>query len=130
MSCLQAFSFPESVNNTGMHELSIAENLRNLVLETAGKEKLKKVTGINICFGQLVQIVPEIFKFAFEECVRDTIAMGARLDIEIKPVKLECRKCQAEFTISENLFVCVQCGSDNIVIKEGKELFVKSIEGE
>lgn len=113
-----------------MHELSIAENLRNLVLETAGKEKLKKVTGVNICFGQLVQIVPEIFKFAFEECVRDTVAMGARLDIEIKPVKLECRKCKAEFTIGESLFLCERCGSDDIVIKEGKELFVKSIEGE
>lgn len=113
-----------------MHEISIAENLKELVLEAAEKAHLSRVSRITVCFGQMVQIVPDIFKFAFSECVRDTMAMGAELDIEIIPVKIKCRNCMEELTIQSDLFMCGNCESDDIEIIEGKELFVKSIEGE
>ena len=113
-----------------MHEISIAENLKVLVLEAAEKSNLSRVSRITVCFGQMVQIVPDIFKFAFTECVRDTMAMGAELDIEIIPVKIKCINCHEELNIQSDLFMCGNCGSADIEIIEGKELFVKSIEGE
>ena len=66
-----------------MHEIRIAEDLSRIVLEAASERNLRKVTGINISFGQLVQIVPDIFEFAFRECVRGTIAENSKVNIEI-----------------------------------------------
>jgi hydrogenase nickel incorporation protein HypA/HybF len=113
-----------------MHEIRIAKDLSGIVLEVAGREKLSKVTKVNISFGQMIQIVPDIFDFAFRETVRDTIAMDAEVDIEILPVKLKCRICKDEFIINDNTFSCSRCGSTELDIIQGKELFIKSIEGE
>lgn len=113
-----------------MHEIKIAEDLSLIVLETANKEKLRKVTRVNISFGQLVQIVPDIFRFAFSETVKSSVAENAEVNIEIVPVKLKCMVCGDDFNINENLFACNKCGSTDVGIIQGKELFIKSIEGE
>jgi len=113
-----------------MHELRIAEDLSSIVLETARNENLTRVEKVNISFGQLIQIVPEIFEFAFREAVRNTIAEDAALNIEIIKVKMNCAECGCNFHLNENLFRCCNCGSTDIKIINGKELFVKSIEGE
>jgi hydrogenase nickel incorporation protein HypA/HybF len=113
-----------------MHELRIAEDLSAIVLNTAFSKSLLKVTKVNIIFGQMIQIVPDIFEFAFRETVRDTVAEGAELDIEIVPVIMKCLNCGNDFQVEENLFVCNICSSTDLGIIHGKELFIKSIEGE
>jgi hydrogenase nickel incorporation protein HypA/HybF len=113
-----------------MHELKIAEDLAEIVINTALSEKLIKVTRVNISFGQMVQIVPEIFEFTFREAVRDTIAGEAELDLEIIKVRLKCNKCGSSDFLKDDIFACYQCNSSDIEIITGKELFVKSIEGE
>ncbi len=112
-----------------MHEIRIAEDLSAIVLETARKENLSKVTKVNISIGQLVQIVPDIFEFAFRETVRNSIAQDAEVDIEIVPVKMKCMNCRNDFQVKENRFTCNICSSTDLGIIQGKELFIKSIEG-
>jgi hydrogenase nickel incorporation protein HypA/HybF len=124
------FSFPGSVDEQGMHEIRIAQDLSVIVLEAAKREKLARVTKVNISFGQLIQIVPDIFRFAFSEAVRDSVAEEAEIDIEILPVKMKCIKCQNDFQVIDNRFACNVCGSTDLEIIQGKELFIKSIEGE
>jgi hydrogenase nickel incorporation protein HypA/HybF len=128
--CLPEFNCPEFVKESIMHELRIAEDLSAIVLETARNENLSIVGKVNISFGQLVQIVPEIFEFAFREAVRNTIAEDAELSIEIIKVKIDCIQCGCNFDLNKNLFKCCRCGSTDLRIINGKELFVKSIEGE
>jgi hydrogenase nickel incorporation protein HypA/HybF len=113
-----------------MHELKIAEDLSVIVIDTALDNKLSKVTKVNIIFGQLIQIVPDIFEFAFREIVRNSIAADAELNIDIVHVKMKCVNCGSAFLPKENLFACNICGSTDLEIIQGKELFIKSIEGE
>ena len=113
-----------------MHELKIAQDLSAIVLEAAEKENLSKVTKVSISFGQLIQIVPDIFEFAFREAVRGTVSQDAELTIEIVPVKMICNECRTDFEVKHSLFRCSFCGSTDLNILTGKELFVKSIEGE
>ena len=54
-----------------INEISITKNLSDIVLEVADLEKLSKVTKVNINFGQMIQVVPDIFEFAFKETVRE-----------------------------------------------------------
>jgi hydrogenase nickel incorporation protein HypA/HybF len=113
-----------------MHEIRIAEDLCAIVLEAAYSERLSKVTKINISFGQLIQIVPEIFEFAFRETVRNTVAEDAELSIEIIKVRMYCKNCGSEFQVNDSLFSCSNCSSTDLEIRSGKELFIKSIEGD
>lgn len=113
-----------------MHEIRIAEDLAAIVLETAFREGLSEVTSVNVSFGQLVQIVPDIFKFAFSEAVRGTIAANAAVAIEILPVKLKCSVCGSESELTGNLFACQKCSSTDLEILQGREVFIKTIEGE
>lgn len=113
-----------------MHEIRIAKDLSEIVLEVANRENLSKVTEVNICFGKMVQIVPDIFGFSFKEIVKDTIAKDTGINIEILPVIMKCNRCDNEFRLIEIDFLCNKCGSAELDILSGKELFVKSIEGE
>jgi hydrogenase nickel incorporation protein HypA/HybF len=113
-----------------MHELRIAGDLSDIVLESASVAGLSVVTCVNVTFGVLVQIVPEIFESAFREVVRNTAAENAVINFEIVPVRLACRNCRNVFTIVENMFACPSCGSSDTDIINGKELFITSIEGE
>ena len=105
-----------------MHEIRIAKDLSVIVLETAKKENLSKVTKVNISFGQMIQIVPDIFEFAFRETVRDSIAQDAEIDIEILPVKMRCTNCGNEFHVKENLFACTICSSTDLDNYTGKRI--------
>ncbi len=113
-----------------MHELSIAENLVAIVIETAEKEKLSSVTKVSICLGQASQVVPELLETAFRVVVQGTKANDARLETEIIPLKLKCSDCGADYIADEYNFICEFCGSVNIEIVTGMEIFIKSIEGE
>lgn len=113
-----------------MHEIRIAGDLSAIVVEAAMKGNLSRVTKVNVTFGQMVQIVPEIFQFAFSEAVKDTVAVNAELQIETVSVVLRCNECGIEFSLDDKLFTCGKCGSYDIEILSGKELYVKSIEGE
>lgn len=113
-----------------MHETAIAKNLALIVLETAADAKLEKVSRVSISLGKLVQIMPDIFEFAFRAAVKDTIACDAFLDIEIVDVLMRCRTCGSNFSPEDNTFLCRNCKSSDIDIVHGRELFVKNIEGE
>jgi hydrogenase nickel incorporation protein HypA/HybF len=113
-----------------MHELRIAQDLSAIVLEAAIKGKITSVSKVNISFGQLIQIVPDIFEFAFREAMKNSLAENAEVNIEIVPVTMICRNCGNGFQVIEDLYVCNNCSSSDLEIIQGKELFIKSIEGE
>ena len=113
-----------------MHELRIAEELAAMVAGYAAEAGLITVDRVNISFGQFIQIVPDLFEAAFREAARDTAAAFAVLDIEIIPPEMRCQRCGAEYTPADDIHGCGICGSDEIIVKHGKELFIKSIEGE
>jgi len=113
-----------------MHELKIAEELIGIIIEVAESENLKKVTKVNIQFGKMIQIVPDIFEFVFESAVKGTLAKNAKLKLEILPVVFVCNKCKEEAEIDDLFFVCPRCGSNDLELIQGRETIIESIEGE
>jgi len=113
-----------------MHELIIASELIEIIKDVAEKEKLKSVTSVNIQFGKMIQIVPDIFQFAFEEAVKNTIAEGAEINMEILSVKFACKKCKLETEVKDLVFICPNCGSSDLELIQGRETIIESIEGE
>jgi hydrogenase nickel incorporation protein HypA/HybF len=126
--CCREYSSREYVS--AMHEMRIAADLAGIVAEAAGREQLVSVSLVRLQFGELIQIVPELFRFAFREITRGTIAERAIVEIEIIPVSVRCASCQTLTEIPDLRFICGYCGGNDLEIIHGKELFIKSIEGE
>ena len=113
-----------------MHEIRLATDLARIVTEAAFRENLTRVTRVYIQFGELIQVVPDIFRFAFAEAVNGTKAEQAEVVLEIVPIALRCNICRKEFRINDLTFRCMNCQSVDLEIIHGKEMFIKSMEGE
>ena len=113
-----------------MHEISFIENILMACTEASRKNNLQQVTRVSLEIGKLYQLVPDLLYFAFETAVAGTIFEGAELDIEWKSLTGLCSDCNQSFPVEEFVFICPGCGSFNLSLISGKELLIKSIEGE
>lgn len=113
-----------------MHETSIVEDMFRIILEVAEKERLSRIDKVHFRIGKMMQVVPELFRFAFDSAKEDTIAGHADLEIEYVPVKMGCRYCGHEFFVENQSFYCPKCQSSELDLIQGKELLITSIEGE
>ncbi len=77
-----------------MHEMAIAENLLEIVLDESARHGIRRVDRIVVQVGALAAVVPEALTFCFQAVSQDTLAAGARLDIETVPVVVRCPLCR------------------------------------
>lgn len=113
-----------------MHELALSESIVDLVLECARRESLSAVTRVVVELGAAAGVEHEALRFSFDAVTADTPARGAELVIESVPLRARCRACAAEFE-PENFFdACPRCGEHGAAVLAGRELRVKSLEGE
>ena len=111
-----------------MHELAITRGLLDLVLEHAKQVGASKVLKVNVVAGELSGYVDECMQFYYDEFSKGTIAEDARLSFTRVPTQGRCRDCGHEFTIEGMNWICPECGSNNVQLVKGMELFVESIE--
>ncbi len=113
-----------------MHEASITESLLSLALEKAKEAKAKKITRINVVFGELSGVVGECVQFYFDVISKDTLAGGAVLNFETRPAVVRCNKCNKEFKPENRDWTCPDCHEPGIEIVSGRECYMESIEVE
>ena len=111
-----------------MHELSLVTSLFEILEEKARDEKALRVTAVTLRIGKLSGVVPELLETAFDTFKKGTIASGAKLCLEISPLRVRCRACGKEFLTDEPVFVCSSCASPNLEIMEGQELTLQRME--
>jgi hydrogenase nickel incorporation protein HypA/HybF len=111
-----------------MHEMTITQGILEIVLDTAAKNKAKKVSSVTLIVGSLAQVVPDCVSFYFEIMTKDTIADGAELVIKDIPAKAECTKCGAVFEAEDMSLKCPECGELLGRLISGRELSVESID--
>jgi len=113
-----------------MHELSIIQNLFEILEEKAQEKKAKKIIKVRLQVGSLSGVVAELLQTAFDIYKKDTVASGAHLDIEKIPLQVECRQCGKRILKDDFIFVCSHCQSSDLKIISGTELIVEKIEME
>jgi hydrogenase nickel incorporation protein HypA/HybF len=112
-----------------MHELSIVQNIIEIILAELPKHNLSKVKTISLRIGKMRQVVPDAIYFGFECLSKNTPLEGAEVKIEIIPIKGRCRKCHHEFILENWQENCESCGENQIEIISGKELEIAEFEG-
>ncbi len=108
----------------------MVEDVFRIILGVAAENKISRIDRVNIVIGQYLQIKPSLFRFAFEAAGSGTIADGASLNLEIRPVELRCSDCSRLFFLNDLKYACPHCGGGELEIVDGKDIYIKSIEGE
>ncbi|MCK4923484.1 MAG: hydrogenase maturation nickel metallochaperone HypA [Spirochaetes bacterium] len=65
-----------------MHELSIAEELLQIITNKALQVGIHKIEQINLKIGEFSGVLPDALVFAFEMLSKDTMTEGVRIEIE------------------------------------------------
>ncbi|HEY9160945.1 MAG TPA: hydrogenase maturation nickel metallochaperone HypA [Desulfomonilia bacterium] len=104
-----------------MHEMSLVQSIIEIINEYAKKENFKKVESISLSFGKASTVVPAALEFAFEVLSEGTVAQGARLEFDIKPVVIYCLSCEKDFKMDSYEAACPQCKGGEIMLTGGTE---------
>ena len=110
-----------------MHELAIAGHVVDIAVRHADGRKVLKVY---LKVGHLRQVVPSALTFSFDLVAQGTLAEGAALILEEIPATGRCRECDTDNTLKTFPFQCASCGTMNLEITQGEELYVESLEME
>jgi len=147
------FKHQTYLSDNHMHEWALAESILTAALEAAEKEKLKKITLINVSIGELQQIEKDIFEFSINEILKTQNKKLKDVEIKIKTEKctLRCKSCDKKWTfddmkkklnndefeaihfLPEVAFVharCPKCGSPDFEITTGRGIKITAIKGE
>ncbi|MBN2280062.1 MAG: hydrogenase maturation nickel metallochaperone HypA [Candidatus Marinimicrobia bacterium] len=113
-----------------MHELSIAQNIAKIVHQEYLKGNFQSdIQVVHFSAGRMNAIIPESLLLNFNIVKRNYNEMKqAELIIAEKEIIIKCNVCLREYVIQEPVFYCQNCGSSNISILQGKEMYVEDFE--
>ena len=113
-----------------MHELSIAQNIVDILNDQMKIHKLSKIESVDLRVGVLRSVEVESLSFSFNVLISGSPLEGARLQVEEIPIGGRCMECGHQFTMEHWLDDCPLCGGPRVEIVSGKELDIVAIEGD
>ena len=111
-----------------MHEMSLAEEVLQLIEDAARQQAFSKVSTVWREIGQLSGVEPEALAFCFDAVTRGSIAQGARLEIIRLPGTGWCMACAQTVPMNEVFGECPVCGGHQMQVTGGTEMRVKELE--
>jgi len=111
-----------------MHELSVAQEILEIVNQYFPDPKPNTVKSVKVKVGKLSNILADSLSFCFEAITSDTPLSSAKLEIIETPVRIICTVCNKESEIDPPIFACPSCGNNQIRIVSGTDLWVDEIE--
>lgn len=111
-----------------MHETAVVEGLLRILADHAAAHGVDRVVSVHLKVGRLRGLDPRQLRGAFEIFAEETVAAGARLDVEVVPIEARCRGCGHGWVVPGWSFECPNCGGTDADIVTGRELHVESFE--
>lgn len=110
-----------------MHELSLLENVREILEDHAVSQKFSKVTKVTLEIGKLSCIEPDALRFGFDVVMSGSLAENAELTIsEIAGLGI-CQQCGLQVEMETSFDPCPHCGSTLVKIIQGADMKVKDL---
>ncbi len=113
-----------------MHEMSLAENVLQIITDAAMEQNFSSVKTVRLEIGQLAGVEADAMKFCFTAVTRDTIAQDAKLEIIETPGQAHCTYCAMTVHVRTVYDACPQCGMLPLQVTGGNEMRVKELDVE
>jgi hydrogenase nickel incorporation protein HypA/HybF len=111
-----------------MHEMSLAESVREIVDETARSNGARRVAVVRLEIGRLAQVEIEAMRFAFDVVKRGSLADTARLDIVETDGSAWCMQCSQAVVVTQRGDACPNCAGYQLQVTGGDRMRVMDIE--
>ena len=111
-----------------MHEMSLAESVREIVQDTAAANGATRVKTVRLEIGRLAQVELDAMRFAFDVVKRGSPAQDAVLEIVEADGTAWCMSCSTAVTITQRGQACPNCGSYQLQVNGGDRMRVLDIE--
>lgn len=113
-----------------MHEYSIVQALIEQCETYAVENDAKKIIKAVIKIGMFSGVEPHLLQIAFDTFKEKTVCDTCELVMNIQPLVITCHTCGAHYTLDRPHYLCQECNGDNIIIEDGEEMFLMSLEME
>ena len=110
-----------------MHEMALAEELLEQVLDFDRAKQAKRVESLQVNCGEQRLVVFDAFKMAWRTVAEGTIAEASTLELKEQPMLARCRICLQEFRPSIDDYRCSRCGEADVDIVEGNDIILESM---
>ncbi|HTX18671.1 MAG TPA: hydrogenase maturation nickel metallochaperone HypA [Bacteroidota bacterium] len=111
-----------------MHELSIAQNILDIIKDYRPSDRPSRIRTVHLQLGDQSGVVADSLTFCFKAVTEGTMFEGAELDIERIPFSIRCKECGATTSNEAGLFRCAACEGTEVDIVSGTELQVAAME--
>lgn len=113
-----------------MHEMSLAQEIIQILHEQLKTMDLQKVIKVRVSVGALLAVERESLNFAYKVLAEDTPLKDSNLEIIEEPVMASCRKCGNTYKVENYSYVCPKCKNNDFTIVEGNKMYIKEVEVE
>lgn len=111
-----------------MHELSVAQNIIEIIRENVPRSDYDNVKRILLEVGEFSGIVADSLQFCFDIIKTDTEFKNAIVQIKKIPFVLYCKNCKTETSNNSGIRLCSECGGSNTEIISGTEMKITEVE--
>jgi len=112
---------------SAMHELSLLQNVRDILEAEALKQGFCKVRQVTLEIGELACIEAEALRFGFDVVMKDSLAADAELVIEHLAARGRCRHCHQDMAMDGLQQICQFCGQYGVDILQGDTMKIKEL---
>jgi hydrogenase nickel incorporation protein HypA/HybF len=104
--------------------------LIELCEKNAKANNAQKILKVDVKIGKLSGIEPHFLKLTFDTFKAKTVCDGAELAINIQNVVIKCLSCGAKSELSNNEFICKNCGGNDVKVEDGEDMLLMRLEME
>jgi hydrogenase nickel incorporation protein HypA/HybF len=111
-----------------MHELSIAQNIVEIIKQNIPPDALGAVAFVHLKVGNLSGVVADSLDFSYTALNNGTQLEKSRLVIERIPFVVFCNPCNSSAENPSGIVICERCGNLDTKVLSGTELEITEIE--
>jgi hydrogenase nickel incorporation protein HypA/HybF len=111
-----------------MHEMGIANSVLDAVRAETVKVPGSRASRVGLRIGDWSGVDVESLRFCLEGLTIESDLSGLSVDIDQRPRKNRCSRCQTEFVIEGYRVQCPRCQCDDTTAIGGEELDIAYVE--
>jgi hydrogenase nickel incorporation protein HypA/HybF len=112
-----------------MHELSLVQSIVESVEASLADYPAARVIEVRLRVGALAAVEEEALQFCYGVATEETALAGSRLAVQRLPAILHCDTCAQDVELpGVQNFCCPLCGGGAVLLRQGRELEIDSIE--